>query len=212
MRFKTMDLRRALAALAVALTVATGAGFRECGGGNSAPLTDEQRARQVMLGVADGFKVAAVSIEQGVPVVRQFRLAGKIKPSDSLKAAKLAKRITEVMLKVSDYFARIDAVGESERRDLAADVNDLLRLADDIKSISWSDDAGRQTNAQLAFGLSVLAAGSALQVAAQNFKDRLPQGFTVAIPSDVKQRFAQAKPALERDLDVLNRSIEELSR
>jgi hypothetical protein len=204
-------MRRATKLTAVALAALLMAACPKSQDSAGTPLTDEQKAERVMLGVADGFNVAALSIEQGVPVVRQFRQAGKIKREDSLKAARLGKRITEVMLKVSDYFARIDAVSESERRDLLSDINDIIKLADDIKSISWSD-GGQQSNAQLAFGLSVLAAGSALQIAAQSFKDKLPSGFTVNIPSTVKQRFAQARPALARDVEILNRSIEELSR
>lgn len=194
----------------LALAFVSTPGFRECATNNTT-LTDAQKAEQTMLGVADGFNAAASSIEQGVPVVRQFRQAGKIKPADSLKAARLAKRITEVMLKVSDYFERINSVGETERRDLLSDINDIIKLADDIKSIEWSDGT-KQTDAQFIFGLSVLAAGSALQVAAQSFKDRLPSGFTVNIPPTVRRRFAEARPALGRDLEILNKSIEELSR
>lgn len=206
-------MRRALSTALLLATILTTAGFRECGGSNpTTPLTDQQKAEQIMLGVGDGFNAAALSIEQGVPIVKRFRLAGKIKKADSLKAAKTAKRIVEVMQKVSDCFGRIDSVGESERRDLVSDINDILKLASEIKGISWEGQGGATSDAQLTLGLTVLAAGSALEVAARSFKDRLPSGFTVLIPSAVKQKFKDAKPALDRDAALLDKSIEELSR
>ncbi len=211
-------IRRALLMpLMLVLIVMTGAGFRECGGGgknaNEPPLTPEQKAEKqkrdaeaVVSGLAFGIDTAAQGLSPGIETVRSFRVAGKGDPKRNLSLARKAQTFSKVMRKVSDFLLAHAELTVADRRTIADDIDELLSLAQDIGSVTVTTDQGKQ----LAFSLGVLAAKTGVQIAARNFGDKLPVGFSIPITEEAKAHLQSALRYLDDADKLLERSVKEL--
>jgi hypothetical protein len=207
--------RIASIALLLALTLALTACPDDKPDPGAPPLTEAQKAEKqkkdaerVVTAVALGIDTAAQGIESGVPTVKAFRLSGKIKPATSLSLAKKAKKLNAIMEKVADFLLSHSELTDADRRSVADDIDELLTLAQDIGSVTVSENG----NTQLAFNLGVLAAKTGLQISARNFGKSLPPGFAIPVNERARESLRRAKDTMRGNAVLLDKSIEELSR
>lgn len=211
------DFRRMLLLPLILALALTGTGFRECGGGgknsNEQPLTPEQKvekqkrdAEAVVSGLALGIDTAAQGLGPGIETVRSFRLAGKGDPKRNLSLARKAQKFSQTMHKVTNFLLAHAEFSASDGRSIADDIDELLSLAQEIGSVTVTTDQGKQ----LVFSLGVLAAKTGVQIAARNFADKLPAGFSIPITEEAKQHLQSASRYLDEADRLLDRSIKEL--
>jgi hypothetical protein len=201
----------------LALIVIVGAGFRECGGRdpNAPPLTPEQKVeaeRQqreaVITSVCVGIDTGAQGLGLGIRRVKENRLAGQSKrtPAEHLALAQKAKKFNGIMRKVTEYLLSRSELNDQDRRTLAEDVDDMLKLAREIGSVTISADAGKQ----FAFDLGVMAAKATLQSSAGEFLRKVKTGDVLIISAAAKSALQDALHYLDANDEELDASLKEL--
>lgn len=203
--------RPVLAAITIALTLAlTGCPDDK----TDSALTPEQKAeaeRQqreaVVTGVSISIDVASQGLGAGIRKVQENRRSGKSTRSkaESLKLAQRAKKLNDVMRRVAGYLLARSELTEGDRRTIAADVDDMISLAQEISRVTVSTDSGKQ----LAFELGVLAARTTLSASAGKFL-RMP-GLDLPITPEAKAALQDALHFMDANDDLLEESFGELS-
>jgi hypothetical protein len=182
---------------------------------NAPPETAEQKAERerrqreaVVTGVSIGIDTAARGLGLGIQKVKENRLAGKSKRSraEQLALAKKAQKFNAAMRKVAEYLLSRSELNDPDRRTLAEDVDDMMRLAREIGSVTISTDAGRQ----FAFDLGLMAAKATLQSSAGAFLRSIPTGDALIVSASAKSALQDALHHMDTNDDALDRSIEEL--
>jgi hypothetical protein len=190
-----------------AVLALTPVAVQQCNKKDGTPKTPEQIEREKeghVEAVATGLVVAAEVVENGIPVVRAFRIAGELSPDRSLSLARVALDFNNAERAAVEFMLAQDAPGAG---DLHSQLSALIDQAQKLQAAgTFHLKSGR---AQIIFMLSTTAAYAALRIAVGRLKDA-PGAFRIRLTDGARANLRRALETIRRNDAALREAIRDL--